>query len=731
MSLKTANCILILSIIFLITFQCEICAQNNKLTFSQVYEFSEPEILQRLPAMKGWIDNLHYLQVKSVDTINYIIKVNAVNSDESIFVNYTKINEYLPEEFDASQAIEVSNDYTGFLFNKDNDLFHYSVISDELKKLTETVTIENNPSLSPDGKKVAFTREHNLFTVDIETGIETQLTFDGSDEIYNGWASWVYWEEILGRGTNNKAYWWAPNSDMISFLWFDDSPVPKFPLFFSDGVHGSVEWEHYPKAGDPNPNVKLGIAHLKDNCIVWVQENENVDQYTAWPFWTMDCNELFYQVLNREQDTLRILSANPSTGKNRLIYTEVQKSWVDFFEDIYIFNNGNGFILRSDKDGWRHLYYYNMDGKLINRITAGNWNVEKINFVDEQNSDVYFNGSVHNSLETHLCKVSLDGNEFMQLTKSAGVHNTTISPDGSFFYDISSNANQPAFIELFDGEGNQIRKIADRKTEFYNDYNLGEAEFFTIPTSDGLNLPAMWILPKDFDQNKKYPVILAIYGGPGYEDVKNSYYHFLDRYFIAQSGIIYFQVDHRGSSHFGKKGTSLMHRNLGKIEILDYIEAVKWLKEQPFIDETKIGIEGASYGGYMALLGLTYGADYFTHGYAEVPGTDWKLYDNIYTERYMDRPDDNIEGYEFGSVMTHAENLKGKLRIVAGTVDDNVHFQQTLQLVEALQTFNKDFELMIYPDEGHGWWMPKWSHSQRNRLNFWFKNFFGKEFAGD
>ena len=727
--LKTLCFLLIAFSLSPLALQFTTYAQNNKLTFKQVYEFGEPRILQRLPILNGWIDDEHYLQMKREENSSFLMKVDAVTGEESVFVNYSEINENLPEGLDAARPLAVTDDYTGFLFSKESDLFYYSTVSNKLKKLTETKAIENNPSFSPDGKKVAFTKDHNLFVVDVQTGIETQLTFDGSETIYNGWASWVYWEEILGRASRYKAFWWAPNSQMISFLHFDDSPVPKFPLFIAEGVHGELEWEHFPKAGDPNPNVKLGVALLNENKIVWVDEDETVDQYTAWPFWRKDSKELFYQVLNREQDSLQILATNPSSGKNRIVYTEVQPSWINFFEDIYFFENGSGFILRSDKDDWKHLYYYDMSGNLVSKITDGSWAVTEIITVDEENSVIYFEGSVNNSTENHLYKVNLDGSEMVQLTKTAGSHNTIVSPRGSYFYSEYSNINNPATLELFNGSGESLRKIADRRTELFDEYDLGTGELFTILAEDGYELPAMWILPPGFEKNKKYPVIFSIYGGPEFQDVRNYFSAYLNRFFLAQSGIIYFVVDHRGSAHFGKKGASQMHRNLGKWEMHDYTEAVKWLRQQPFVDETKIGIEGSSYGGYMALMALTYGADYFTHGYAEAPGTDWKLYDDIYTERYMDKPNDNPEGYEFGSVMTHAKNLKGKLRITHGTADDNAHFQQTLQLIDILTDLDKDFELMIYPDERHGWWMPKWSHSQRNRIKFWYKHFFDKEFV--
>ena len=704
-------------------------AQDKMLTFDQVYLFQQPRLLQRLPSLKGWLDDDHYLQLKNEDGSTYLMKVNAETGKEEIYVYYAEINENIEEGWDASSSADVTDDYRNFLFVEENDLYFYSVDDSNFKRLTKDKTKENNPTLSPDGKKVAFTKEHNLFVVDTESGEVTQLTFDGTDDIYNGWASWVYMEEILGRATRHKAYWWSLNSEMIAFLHTDDSPVPKFPIFNSKGVHGKLEWEHYPKAGDPNANVKLGIVHLKNTNIVWVEEDVTVDQYTAWPFWTPDSKELFYQVLNRGQDTLQILSADPNTGKNKEIYKETQINWVEFFEDIYIFKDGSGFLLRSDKGGWRHLYYYDMNGKLINRITEGDWTVDKIKYIDEDNGVIYFEGSENNTLESHLYKVNFDGTEFEVLTKSGWTHNTTVSPHGKYFYDTYSNISEPAKLELFNGDGKSIKLIGERKTEIFNEYKLGITELFTITTSDGVELPAKWVLPPDFDKTKKYPVIFSVYGGPGEKDVKNDFYRFLNRFFIAQNKIIYFTLDHRGSAHFGKKGTSLMHRNLGKWEMHDYIEAVKWLRELPIVDETRIGIEGGSYGGYLAALALTFGADYFTHGIAEYSGTDWRLYDNVYTERFMDKPNENPEGYKFGSVMTHAEKYKGHLLITHGTMDDNVHVQNALQLVNKLTDLDKDFELMLYPGSRHGVRFPKWIHAQRNKWNFWYRYFFGKEFV--
>ncbi|BDQ03661.1 MAG: peptidase S9 [Ignavibacterium sp.] len=721
-----------LIIILFASFANHSVAQKKQLTFNQVYMFGEPRLINQLPRNIVWFDDENYLQQKRIDGSTAIVKVNASTGKEEVLIKYSDYDDVLLEyELTLDDNILKTDDYKGFILKKDNDFYFFSLTTKELKRLTTDNQEKANPTLSPDGKKLAYTKNRDLYYVDIESGKETRITFDASETVYNGWASWVYYEEILGRSSNYRAFWWSPNSEMIAFLRTDDSPVPKFPLYKADGVHGELEWEHYPKSGDPNPNVKMGIAHLSDNKIIWVEEDETADQYTAWPFWTPDSKELFYQVLNRGQDHLQILAANPTTGKNRLVYEEKQSSFVEFFEDIHIFNDGSGFILRSDKDGYRHLYYYDMKGNLKSQLTKGDWTVTEINLVDEKNKKVYFEGNKDNSLDNHLFVVNLDGKGLTRLTKTSGTHDAKLSKQGSFFIDTYSSLNDPGKMELFNSKGESIRVLGERKSALMDEYQFGKAELFKIKTSDGIELPAMWVLPPDFDPTKKYPVLFSVYGGPGVKDVKNAFSSFLDRFFISQNGIIYFVVDHRGSEHFGKKGLAMMHRNLGKWEMNDYIEAVKYLRTLPFVDSTKIGITGGSYGGYVTCMALTYGADYFTHGIADFSVTDWHLYDNVYTERYMDKPEENPEGYKFGSALTHADKYKGYLLITHGTLDDNVHMQNTIQLVDKFTTLNKDFELMLYPNERHGIGFPKWTHARREYVQFWFKHFLGKDFVNE
>ena len=703
-------------------------AQEKELSFQQVYLFSEPRLFNTPLQIIKWIDDENYLIQKRSPAAS-LVKVNARTGEEEIFLNFSDYDDILLEnELTMDSRIATSNDYKGFLFKKEDNFFYFNTDSKKLVQLTNQKGERKNPTFSPDGKKIAYTMNNDLYYSDVDMQKEIRLTFDGSETMKNGYASWVYYEEILGRASNYRAFYWSPNSEMIAFLKTDDSPVPKFPLYIADGSRGKLEWEHYPKAGDPNPNVSLHIAHLKDNSITFVEEDTTLDQYTAWVFWTPDSKELFYQVLNRSQDYLQIFAANTLSGKSRLVYEEKQNSFVEFFEDIIILKDNQGFILRSDKSGFRHLYFYDMNGNLKNQLTKGEWTVTKIVNVDEKNKKVYFEANKDNSLENHLFSVGFDGKNLIRLTKSEGSHSTRVSENGSYFITTYSSITNPGFTEICDSEGNTIRVLLERKKDIFNDYKLGKVELLTIKTSDGIELPALWVLPPNFDKSKKYPVLFSIYGGPGGKDVRNSFSMFLDRFYISQNDIIYFIVDHRGSEHFGKKGMSLMHRNLGKWEMNDYIEAVKYLKTLSFIDTTKIGITGGSYGGYLTCFALTFGADYFTHGISDFPVTDWKLYDNIYTERYMDTPEENPEGYKFGSALSHIDKYKGYLLITHGSLDDNVHMQNTIQFVDKMISLNKDFEMMIYPNERHGYGFPKRNHQYREYVQFWFKHFLDKEF---
>jgi dipeptidyl-peptidase-4 len=704
-------------------------SQKKQLTYNQAFERGEPRLSQSIPTPFAWLDDKYYLIRKRSDNKPAFMKVNAITGEESLYVDFSPCKKYLPQDFDMSGIPSHSADYTKFIFTTDHDLYLYNSLNDELIQLTKDTTDEKNPVFSPDENKIAFTCNNDLYVFDLTTLSEKRLTNDGDELIYNGWASWVYYEEILGRSSRYRAFWWSPDSKMIAFLRFDDSPVPIFPLFRADGVHGELEKTRYPKSGDPNPQVKLGIVHLESGKTVWLDDTEKEDHYIAWPFWSPDSKILVFQSLNRDQNDIRFLAADILSGEIREIYHEHQDTWVDFFEDIYVFQDGSGFLLRSNKSGWRNLYYYDFKGNLIQQLTSFSWEINTIESVIEKTKTVYFMGTGGISTETHLFSIKYNGKGLEKLTSSPGTHQTIVSPGGKLFYDIYSDIRTPEKHEIFNNAGKSIRFVNDSKLAAMDDYDLGKSELFTIQTNDGYDLPAAWILPPDFDENKRYPVIISIYGGPESQEVSNSFFFRLSNYYYAQNGIIVIAVDHRGSGHFGKKGSSQMYRNLGKWEMYDYIEAVKWLETKPFIDGDKIGITGGSYGGYVTCMALTYGADYFNYGIANYSVTDWRLYDNVYTERYMDIPNQNPEGYEFGSALTHAGNYKGKLLIIHGTMDDNVHMQNTIQFIDKLQDLGKDFEMMLYPGERHGWRGPKGEHLSKLSAQFWFENLLEKEFV--
>ncbi len=697
---------------------------KKKLSYAQVYEDAEPRVFGPLERLGGWIDGDHFLQwEKKENGSPKWLKVNSRTGEKDVFIDYEAIQKKMPESLDASSHIDETSDYSGLLYSHKGDLYYYSRPQGKFRRLTATPDGEMNPTLSPDGRLVAYTRNHNLYTLDIQSGLEFQLTSDGSDTIYNGWASWVYYEEILGRGSRYRAFWWSPDSRSLAFLRFDDSPVPVFPIFHhTKGIHGELEKERYPKAGDPNPYVKLGIVSATGGDVVWADIEEKADHYAAWPFWTRDSSTLTFQWMNRGQNVIKIFAVDPSTGEKTEIYQEEQKTWVEFFTDLYFFEDGRGFLLRSNADGWSHLYLYDMQGGLMRRLTQGPWTVTGITRVDEENNRVYFHARKDESTENHFFSVSLDGSGLNRLTEEPGYHRCQVSPRGKYFIDSYSNVTTPSRQELRKGDGGLIRLIADSRTEEMDRHLLAQKELLELPTKDGWILPGYWILPPDFDDNKKYPVLFTIYSGPGSSSVSNTYPGLSQLYF-AQEGIIIFALDHRGSGHFGKKGMAWMHRNLGKWEMHDLIEAAKWLRSKPFIDNQKIGITGGSYGGYTTCMALTYGAGYFTHGYARASVTDWRLYDTVYTERYMNRPVDNPEGYKAGSVMTHAENLKGVLYMSHGAIDDNVHMQNTVQLISTFMDLDKVFEFMIYPDQRHGYRGKKRDHSNRHYVDFWFHHF--------
>ncbi|MGD0341932.1 MAG: DPP IV N-terminal domain-containing protein [Bacteroidales bacterium] len=682
----------------------------------------------------GWSDDTHYL-IRNFDAEKNLVTYRVdIKSGKSTLVPVTKtdrelLTESLPSGISIGLNDIIAPDMKSVVINKDNDLYYFIRGEKELKRLTDDKTPEVNVRFSPDGHKIAYTKNKDLYVYDLVNNKEMRLTTDASERIYNGYSSWVYMEEILERQSRYAAFWWSPDGSKIAYVRTDETNVPVFTLNRldePDGIHGTLEVVPYPKAGDSNPKVKMGIADIASGKTTWVKTDYFVDQYIAWPFWTPDSKKLAVQVLNRDQNDLQILLADPSSGDFTKIFEETNKTWLEIHEDIYVMKNNTGFIIRCLKNGWENLSYQGWDGRQIAQLTNLDFRVNSIDRVDEDMKLVYFSATGTESTDNHAFRVGLDGKNLIQITRGDGTHSASISPRGSYFLDTWNSITSAGSIIAYDKKGKQLKEVYKVDQPVFDPVKNSKAEFVKIKTADGLfNMPAIITYPVNFDPSKKYPVIFDIYGGPDFKNVYNRWAGNTPSWY-SQNGIITFTIDHRGSGQFGRRGLDYIYRCLGKWEILDYEDGVKWLLSKPFVDGSRMGITGSSYGGYMTCLALTKGADYWTHGFAGSSVTDWRLYDDVYTERYMDTPQDNPDGYKDGSVLTFAKNLKGKLYMTHGDMDDNVHMQNSIYLISRLEDEGKSFQFMLYPEGRHGWGGAKAMHARNEANNFWLGNFFGK-----
>ncbi len=701
-----------LSFILLLVCSLAIQAQQKQFSDEQYFKNSFKGIIQTLPNATRWVDNSHFLLIKDSKTFIVDAKTGAeheaTDADKKMAAAPVKLPAYL----------------------KGTDLY-IKIDSSEIQ-LTNDKDKEENATMSPDGNYVAYTKKNDLYTVNIHTKKETRITNDGSDVILNGYASWVYTEEILGRNSHYRTFWWSPDSKHIAFFRTDDSPVPVFTITDGPGQHGYVETERYPKVGDKNPEIKIGIVLPDGGNITWADFNAKDDQYFGLPYWKPDGSSLLVQWMNRKQTNLKIWEVNSSTGSKNLFYNEEQKTWVDLDDEgarISFLNNGKGFILFSDATGWKHMYYYDMTGKLINPVTTGKFTVTDLNYVDEKKGVVYFTARKENSAHKDFYRINLDGKKIQRLTFGDYNHtNINLSPDGSYFVTTYNNVSSPAKMAIVDNSGKLVKEIGDNKGPEFGNYQIARTELIRVKSDDGLyDLPMKVTWPLNMDKTKKYPVLISIYGGPNAGTVMDTWMLGGNQQWYAKEGMIQVAMDHRASGHFGKEGVNYMYHNLGYWEIKDYSTMVKWLIDNGSADSKKICITGFSYGGYMSAYALTYGADVFTHGMAGGVLSDWSLYDSHYTERYMGTMEDNAEGYKKSSVLTYVDKYKGMLQIVHGVIDDNVHLQNTIQLTSKLQDLKKDFEMMIYSGGRHGWGGAKSLHFQNLKTKFIYKYLLEKD----
>jgi dipeptidyl-peptidase-4 len=602
----------------------------------------------------------------------------------------------------APQRYFWAPDGNALLFVSDGNLFWFDLKTQAAKRLTSDKKPLQDPKISPDGRWVSFVREYNLWVVDVGTGKERQLTRDGREELMNGQLDWVYPEELDIR----TAYWWSPDSSQIAFLQMDERPVTKYPLVDFLTPTGETEWMRYPKAGDPNPVVRVGVVSLKGGRARWMDTGAEKDTYIPRVNWLRDSKRLAIQRLNRAQTKLELLFADTASGKSQVIISEEDAYWINLDDDLYFFADAKlgGFLWSSERDGYRHLYLYDLSGKLLRQVTNGLWEVSQVTRVDEKAGAVYFVATEKSPLERHLYRLEFGGGVASRLTREDGTHSINMAPDAGHYVDTYSNSATPSRQDLYKADGTRAAVINENKVAELADYGLQPVEFFTVRGADGSELNAMMIKPPGFSASKKYPVLVYTYGGPHAQIVRNAWggANYLWHQMMAQKGYIIFGLDNRGSAGRGHAFESHIHKKFGEEELADQLAGVKYLKSLPYVDGARIGIWGWSYGGYMTSYAMTNAPDTFKAGFAGAPVTDWRQYDTIYTERYMKRPQENEEGYKKSSPVNHAAQLKGKLLIAHGTGDDNVHVANTVQFVEEFIKAGKYPEVMLYPRRGHG-----------------------------
>lgn len=603
------------------------------------------------------------------------------NADESMFLLST----------DAEQIYRHSSRENNFVYDKKTK---------SLKALSPNGK-QAYATFSPDGKKVGFMRENNLFIKDLVTGAEEQFTFDGKqNEIINGGTDWVY-EEEFGF---TRAFFWSPDSKNIFFYRFDEKAVPEFVMPIYDGLYPTNFTFKYPKAGEKNATVTLHLYNLQSKATRKIEIGE-VSEYVARAGWTNNANTAWFQRLNRHQNKLELVLVDARDGSTRVILTESDAAWVDVEDDLTFLSDGKKFIWSSEKSGFKHLYLYDLSGAELGAITKGNWDVTSFYGVDEANGVVYFQAAEPNPMSRMVYSVKLDGSELTKISDKAGKNSATFSKTFSHFINYHTDANNPVVVSVHDNSGKQIRLVQDnaelKKT--LATYKLAKKEFFSFTNTSGVNLNGWMLKPTVMTPKKKYPVLLFVYGGPGSQTVDESFgQYYMYFQYLVQQGYVVVSVDNRGTGARGRDFKKVTYQQLGKYEIEDQIDAAKYLASLPYVDGKNIAMFGWSYGGYMSSLAVTKGAEVFKAGVAVAPVINWRFYDTIYTERYMRTPQENPEGYDDNSPSSHAEKLKGPYLLIHGTADDNVHYQNSMVMVQKLVNANKQFDFMAYPDKNHG-----------------------------
>ena len=689
--------------IFFLCFSSIACfSQSKEITLEDIWQNYNfyPKSYRGLNSMN---DGEFYTQIKNGEEGQEIIKYSFKNGKRVVRLfkssdfKIKRINSYSLSNDDRLMLLATETESI-YRYSKKAIYYVFNIQNNKIKKLSDNKV--RYPTFSPDGTKVAFVFKNNLYIKDITNGKENQITFDGKkNNIINGASDWVYEEEFkLVRGFD-----WSADSRTIAFYKFDESHVKEFSMDkFNGNLYPTQEVFKYPKAGEANSTVSVYLYNIDDDEKKLIYTEEDYE-YIPRIKWSNDPNILTMIGLNRHQNKLDFIVVDSKDGSNRVLFTEEDKYYIDINDNLTFLPN-NFFIWTSEKKGYNHIYLKGLDGS-EEQITSGSWEVTSFYGLDSDKMEIFFSSTEDGSINRSIYCLDLDSGKRKKLSTQIGTNSAKFSNGLKYYINTYSNANTPPIFTLHKSDGSLIKTIEDN-TEFQNkleEYNISEKEFITIYT-DNADLNAWIIKPPNFDDNKKYPLFMFLYGGPGSQKVLNRYEgnNFYWYQMLAQKGYVIACVDNRGTGGKGAEFKKMTYKELGKYETIDQIDAAKYFGSLNYIDEKRIGIQGWSYGGYMSSLAITKGADVFNLAVAVAPVTNWRYYDNIYTERYMQTPQENPSGYDENSPINHVEKLKGKYLLIHGTADDNVHVQNTYEMSSALVRANKQFDLFVYPDKNHG-----------------------------
>lgn len=700
-----------------------VSAQKKTITLDEIWGTTfRAERMQSFNALNG---NFYAV-------LNYDRQTKSTSIDKYDFATLEKVSTIFSNtsrtEISSIEDYQFNNDESKLLITTEsNPVFRHSTLGKfvvydlKTKSIVEVDTdFIQEPTFSPDSKKIAFVKNNNIFIKNLESQKTTQVTFDGKkNEIINGVADWVYEEEF----SFVRAFEWNSESNQLAFIRFDERQVPEFSMdIYGKQLYPTQNVFKYPKAGEKNAVVSLHIYNLTSTFI----SDISLENYEYIPRikWSKDSNILSVMTLNRHQNDLRLYFVDSQKSTSNLILQETDKAYVDIHDNL-TFLADNSFIWTSEKDGFNHIYHYDKTGKLKNQITKGNWEVTNFYGIDEKNKTIYYQSVEDGSINRSIYSISINGKNKKRLNTSIGNNSASFSKNFQYFINTFSDVNTPTYYTLHKNSGEKIKDIITNQNlkNKVAEYNFSAKEFFNLQTKDG-NFNAWIIKPTAFDASKKYPVFIYQYSGPGSQSVSNSWLTTNDLWYqmLAQQGYIVVCVDGRGTGFLGAAFKKMTYKELGKYEVIDQIEAAKELGKLPYVDASRIGIWGWSYGGFMSANALFKGNDVFKMAIAVAPVTNWRNYDSVYTERFMQTPQENPSGYDENSPINHVEKLKGKFLLIHGSADDNVHVQNSMQMIEALVQANKQFEWAIYPDKNHGIYGGKTRHHLYQKMTDFIKN---------